>query len=499
MYRSEVNHRLQMEMVWIDELVPADHPLRLVDAVLDLSWVDGRVAHLYSRELGAPNIPPQTVVRLLLAGWLLGTPGLRPLLRRAETDVAVRWFCGYGLTDRLPDHSSLSKILKRWGPELFEELFERSVGQCREGGLVGGETTHFDGTLIRADVSWKSLTRRYVETVVAEAEAEEGEEAGRRPPPVRFAGKGEKMVRAGKKRSRTDPDATLATSRKDHPLQPSYKAHVAVDDRAQVVVAVVTTTGERSESEELVGVLEEAEERSGQRAGVVTADAGCASGGNYAALEERGQTAVIPPQPEGRGQKRKDGTVSQVPLRRMKYDPVGDRVVCPRKVVLRRTRTEGEGVWYEAPAEQCRGCPLFRVCVPPTGRSRRVRIGFGYEALLRARRAKERGWPAEWEAERGAHRGKMEGWHGEAKEQHGLRRAVFRGLPKVRMQVWLTAAAMNLKRLAKAVAGGKEGLAAAGGLGARCRRAKEVVERWFGALLTVVGRSPGGWAAAARG
>jgi hypothetical protein len=46
------------------------------------------------------------------------------------------------------------------------------------------------------------------------------------------------------------------------------------------------------------------------------------------------------------------------------------------------------------------------------------------------------------------HRWRVEGIHGEAKTQHGLRRAVRRGLVNVSIQVYLTAAVMNLKRLA---------------------------------------------------
>ena len=46
------------------------------------------------------------------------------------------------------------------------------------------------------------------------------------------------------------------------------------------------------------------------------------------------------------------------------------------------------------------------------------------------------------------HRWRVEGIHGQAKTQHGLRRAVRRGLANVAIQVYLTAAVMNLKRLA---------------------------------------------------
>lgn len=46
------------------------------------------------------------------------------------------------------------------------------------------------------------------------------------------------------------------------------------------------------------------------------------------------------------------------------------------------------------------------------------------------------------------HRWQIEGRHGDAKTQHDLRRAVRRGLSNVAIQVYLTAAVMNLKRLA---------------------------------------------------
>jgi hypothetical protein len=77
----------------------------------------------------------------------------------------------------------------------------------------------------------------------------------------------------------------------------------------------------------------------------------------------------------------------------------------------------------------------------------------GYEALLRARRRRQRGWDAQARRLYNRHRTLVEGIHGEAKTQHGLRRAVRRGLSNVAIQVYLTAAVINLKRLAAASGG----------------------------------------------
>ena len=87
-------------------------------------------------------------------------------------------------------------------------------------------------------------------------------------------------------------------------------------------------------------------------------------------------------------------------------------------------------------------------CVPPSGKVRTIGITDGYEALLRARRRKAKGWDEQTRQLYRRHRWRSEGVHGEAKKWHGLGRAIRRGLWNVAIQVYLTAAVMNLKRLA---------------------------------------------------
>jgi len=71
-------------------------------------------------------------------------------------------------------------------------------------------------------------------------------------------------------------------------------------------------------------------------------------------------------------------------------------------------------------------------------------------ALLRARRRRER-WSKEDQRLYQRHRWRSEGFHGEAKTWHGLVRAVRRGLANMKIQAYLTAAAINLRRLAAAL------------------------------------------------
>ena len=82
-----------------------------------------------------------------------------------------------------------------------------------------------------------------------------------------------------------------------------------------------------------------------------------------------------------------------------------------------------------------------------------VLIVDSYESLQRARERMEAGWEGKAAEAYRRHRWRVEGAHGEAKTIHGLRRAARRGLANVAIQVYLTAAVMNLKRLAAQVPG----------------------------------------------
>jgi transposase len=424
----------------LSDVVPRDHILRRVDKVLDLSWLRGEVEKLYDVRQGRPGIDPEAAVRLMLAGFFQGIVHDRKLMREAQVNLAIRWFAGYRLHETLPEHSSLTRIRRRWGEERFKRIFEKTVEQCVRAGLVSAETVHIDATLIRADVSWDSLVARHERQVIAENQLPEEQPESDEPPSAKAPH--EKAPKA-KKMSPTDPDATMTTSSHGYHLEPSYKQHTAVDDQAGIVVDVAVTTGETSEGTQLLAQVQRLEARLKRPVATVTADAGYAHSRNYQQLEAQGKNAVIPPPREGQ-------RPSAVPLSRFKYDGKNHLVRCPGGKLLRRGGRTAKGWYYRARSCDCRACPLRAQCVPPTAKVRTLMIADGYESLLRARR-KRRHWSDADREHYRRHRWRVEGAHGEAKTQHGLRRATRRGLWNVAIQAYLTAAVMNLKRLAALV------------------------------------------------
>lgn len=445
--------RGQLELIMagsLRELVPDDHVLARVDRVLELGWLRAEVQDCYAADgAGRPGIDPEVAVRLMLSGFLLSIVHDRKLMREAQVNLAIRWFAGYGLHEALPDHSSLTRIRQRWGAERFRRIFARTVQACVAAGIARGEVVHIDATLIRADVSWESLGVRHADAVMAEnTDADPAEDAAASE--KLWGERNSKQTGRHKKVCRTDPEASMATTARNRRLEPAYKQHTAVDDVFGVVLDVEVTTGEANEGDHILPQVDAVAVATGNSVKTATADQGYAYGKVYGGLERRGIDPLIPA--------KKEPIRSKVPLRRFRYNARHDILKCPRGRILRPQRPIKHGRFFYSRASDCKRCPLRADCLSPGRVNKAVVISDDYPALLRARRRKER-WSDEDARLYRRHRWRSEGFHGEAKTWHGLARAVRRGLQNMRIQAFLTAAAVNLKRLATPPAPGAAALA----------------------------------------
>ena len=422
------------------QLVPDDHILVRVDRSLDLSWLRGEVADLYCADNGRPGIDPEVAVRLMLAGLLLGIVHARRLMREAQVNRAIRWFIGYGLHEMLPDHSSLPRIRQRWGAERFKAILTRSAQACVAAQIATGEIVHIDASLIRADVTWDAIVAAHADHGEAANQDKTGPDTAVPLPPA------PPPSSTGRRFCRTDPDASLAKGRKNRPAEPSYKQHTALDGASGVVLDVIVTTGATHDTSTLEAQLEAVPALTGMPIQIATLDAGYAITRVFADLEARRIEAVVPTKAE---QPPRPGVI---PVRRFKLDAKHNLVRCPRGRILKaHGKPDADGFQhYRAQVRDCAPCPLRAVCFSATMKRRAVLLHKDHPALLRARRKRLR-WGARERRLYASHRSRIEGFHGEAKTWHGLARAVRRGLENMKIQAYLTAAAINLKRLAAAL------------------------------------------------
>ena len=218
-----------------------------------------------------------------------------------------------------------------------------------------------------------------------------------------------------------------------------------MDDRAGIVIDVDIVTGEESDAARMAERLDQIVGTLGRVPGTVTADAGYGAGQVYAEMAARAIDPIIPHRPITRRRGSSGYTMD-----RFKYDQLGDIVRCPRGKILTPRSETPTGRWFRAETSACKTCPLRADCIPGTAPTRRVHITKHDVATLRARR-RRLAWTAADRALYTRHRWLVEGVHGLAKTLHGLNRAVRRGLTNMKIQALMTATAINLKRLAKAL------------------------------------------------
>ncbi len=145
----------------LEDQIPEDHLLRLLDRHVDFSFVRERLKSFYS-STGRPSIDPEVLLRLLLVGYLYGITSERRLLDEVRMHLAYRWFTRLGFDQEVPDHSTFSK--NRHGrfrqSGVFREVFEEIVQRCLEVGLVEGQNLVVDGTMVAANASRQSRVPR---------------------------------------------------------------------------------------------------------------------------------------------------------------------------------------------------------------------------------------------------------------------------------------------------------------------------------------------------
>src|SRR3990170_7036979 len=143
----------------LDRLIPQDHLLRQIAGAVDFSFVRPLCRPYYSHP-GQPSVDPVVIFKMMLIGYLYGITSERRLAEGVSMHLGYRWFLGYDFGVPTPNHSVLSKARARFGAEVFEEFFRRSIDLCREAGLLEEGPVYVDSTLIQAAAAVDSLVRR---------------------------------------------------------------------------------------------------------------------------------------------------------------------------------------------------------------------------------------------------------------------------------------------------------------------------------------------------
>jgi len=432
----------------LDAVVPADHPARKIEAVLDLSWVHGELERYYSHT-GRPSIDPELMIRMLIVGYVFAIRSERRLCEEVQVNLAYRWFCGLGIEDPIPNHSVFSRARGERFREgdVLRRVFERVVARSIEAGLVGGEAFSIDASLIRADVD---KTKRVPGRVSAKAKDAAGAylaaldaDGADKDDPGDADDQGDgapAAAKPAKQISPSDPEATWVARPQIEPFF-AYHANYLIDNKRGIIVDAEGSRADRSAEHEMIRpMIDRAGKRHGLRPQRLAGDTAYGTAPILKWLMDRG---IEPHVPVWDKSKRTDGTFSRADFT---YNAEHDTYTCPGGKALKTTGRvhDGRTLYYRSRKADCDTCPLKPRCCPKTPSRRiprdidedvrdHVRALAGTEAFERSRRERK----------------KVEMSFAHLKRILKLDRLRLRGLAGARDEILLAATAQNLRKLVK--------------------------------------------------
>ena len=424
----------------LEEQIPANHLLRMIDSHVDFGFVREQLEGFYS-STGRPSIDPEVLLRLLLVGYLYGITSERRLMDEVRMHLAYRWFTRLGFDQEIPDHSTFSK--NRHGrfrqSGVFRKVFEEIVRRCLEAGFVEGRNVAVDGTLVGANASQQSRVprERLVEAAKISRTVQEYLTELERQNPVADS---EGSMKLQEKVSTTDPDATWAI--KSGPAVLGYYDNYLVDTTSRVILSVHATPALFSQETLAARRMVEHVGQFGIHPQNLAADKAYGSGEFLAWLLARNiqpHIPVIDRQHQTRGLFIRDA---------FRYEPKENAYYCPEGKPLhyRGERRSSGGDLYRSTEAQCRDCPQKKSCT--AGPYRRLFVHWQEPARQTVRSLAST--PDYKRSQRARY--KVEALFAELKQQIKLRKVRLRRLWNVAEQFYLAATAQNLKRLVRHLA-----------------------------------------------
>ena len=485
----------------LDELVPENHMVRVVDAVLDR--LD--ISDILSTYRGGGNsaFNPKMMLKVLVFAYLSNIYSSRRIEELLRRDIYFMWLAGM----KRPDFRTINYYRGKRLKEGFDAVFTQVVRLLHEEGFVSLKVQYIDGTKIESVANkytfvWRGSVEKYDARLKAKTEAllrqieqnhaienqenpvpEEltAEEVAKRVERIKEKvdadnlGKEERkalkqietdsMPRMNRYReqlktmgsrnsySKTDPDATFMRMKEDAmlngQLKPSYNVQISTENQ------FITNFGiyqRPTDTLTMISYLESFKARYGMQSEEIVADSGYGSEENYEYMFSNGMTPYVKYNmfhvEQRRGYRNNPFRVSN-----LFYNPDDDFYVCPMgqklKFIRQEKRYTASGYQQTVSvyrASRCEGCPLRGQC-HKSKRDRQIEVNHtldDYKARARELLTSEQGIK---------HRSNRpiepEAVFGQIKECGRFRRLRLKGLTGAKIDFGLKALAHNLRKLAQ--------------------------------------------------
>ena len=439
--------REQYQMFCMDDLVPENHLLRLIDKAIDWTFIYELVEDKYSPDFGRPSMDPVTLIKIPFIQYLYGIRSMRQTIKEIEVNVAYRWFLGLDMLDPVPHFSTFGKNYSRRfkDTDLFEQIFEHILSECYKYKLVDPTEVFVDATHVKARANNKKMRKRiaqqeakFYEEQLKEEINSDREAHGKKPlkekkddDPKNGASGGGKEI----KESTSDPDSGWF-HKGEHKQVFAYGVETACDKYGWILGYSVHP-GNQHDSVTFPVLYDKIRD-----IGIETmiVDAGDKTPAIAKLLMDDGIKPLFP----YKGPMTKKGFFRKYEYA---YDEYYDCYVCPTGKTLEYSTTNRDGYReYKSCGAVCESCPYLTQCTgsrdhvkvitrhvwePYMEMAEDIRHTLGMKELYQQRKQT------------------IERLFGTAKENHGFRYTQQYGKTRMEMKVGLTYACMNLKKLAR--------------------------------------------------
>lgn len=454
--------REQMLMFCMDDLVPQNHMLRLIDKAIDWSFIYELVEKTYCLDNGRPSMDPVMLIKIPLIQYLYGIRSMRQTIKEIEVNVAYRWFLGLDMLDPVPHFSTFGKNYTRRfkDTDLFEQIFSRILENCMRFHLIDTEQLFVDSTHVKACANSKKMRKRvaqgqalWYEEELKKEIAKDREAHGKKPlkdkndhqPPSSGEGgasgiKGPEPPQDAKtqKCSTTDPES--GWFRKGEHKHVFAYAVETVCDKHGWILGYTVHPGNEHDSRTFKPLYDKIKKYNPE---MIVADGGYRTPAIAHELLEDGIEPLFP-------YKRPMTKKGFFQKYEYVYDEYYDCYICPEDHILSYSTTNREGYKeYKSCGQVCAECPCLKQC---TDSKEHVKVVTRHVWEEYMEKAEENRYTIGNKQIYELRKETIERIFGTAKEQHGFRYTQYIGKARMEMKAGLTFAVMNLKKLAKLLA-----------------------------------------------
>ncbi len=499
-FKEYAQNQLMLIPLSLDEMIESNHPVRIVNQVIDRIDLDPLFARFKGG--GTSSYHPRMLLKVLVYSYLSNIYSGRRMEAALKENIHFMWISGMNQ----PDHNTINRFRGERLKGILKQVFRQVVELLVAEGLVSLKEAYLDGTKIESKANkytfvWgrsiktskerikKQLEElwQYTQKIVQEElkdpspmtfepidaqkvadtvnkinEALKDKPVSKKvsqklkyaeknwPKNIEKYDQQEKILNGRNSYSKTDPDATFMRMKEDHmlngQLKPGYNFQISTNDQ---FILNYSIHQHATDTLTLPSHLQGFHSLYGHMPDTVTADAGYGSESNYLYLEEHFIRGFVK---DNYFDKDQHGSDPRHPFvaDKLFYNEEQDCYYCPMGQPMTRkaesTRTEKDGIvrrYTSYQAQNCQGCPLRGMCHKASG-NRIIEVNH----RLRKLKAKARELLL---SEEGIKHRKKRPWDvepvfGNIKYNKGFKRFMLVGCEKVEIEAGLLSIAHNLSK-----------------------------------------------------